>query len=203
MTCRGLDLTIDVVRRWVYETLYRIPFVSVDRIFGSTADIERLVRQAVLDRIPPGRAITLGCGVGRESIELARLGFDVTGLDFSPIAIKKAKRRAIEAGVSVDFVVDDLTELTGTYESFDLVTDFGALNDMAETARDAYLDSLLRLTHAHSRYFMFCFRRKLDRSDVDRLFGRHFHIKDFVKPPDIMFPASLDCYLMIRGPKST
>ena len=177
------------MRRWVYEALYRLPFVSIDRVFGSTSDIEQIVESAVVGRIPPGRAITLGCGVGRESVALARLGFDVTGLDFSPTAIDRARKAAEKAGVVVSFVVDDLTHLKEVSETFDLVTDFGALSDLRRAARGLYVQNLLPLTHPDSYYFMFCF---------DRWFGPHFYVERFDKDPESGFPNSLDSYLMTR-----
>jgi len=82
------------MRKWVYECLYRFPFVPIDWIFGSSSEIENLVDLAIDGRIAPGRAITLGCGVGRETIYLAKKGFDVIGVDFSQTAIKRARRKA-------------------------------------------------------------------------------------------------------------
>ena len=49
--------------------------------------------------LPPGRALDLACGEGRNAIWLARRGWEVTGVDFSGVAIDKAGRMAAEAGV--------------------------------------------------------------------------------------------------------
>jgi SAM-dependent methyltransferase len=78
------------MKRWAYEILYRVPLVPIDWIFGRSSAIERLVDLAIVERVPPGRAIALGCGVGRETIELARHCFEVTGVDFSATAIARA-----------------------------------------------------------------------------------------------------------------
>jgi methylase of polypeptide subunit release factors len=43
--------------------------------------------------LPPGRAIDLGCGSGTNAIFLAEHGFDVTGVDFSAVALAKARKR--------------------------------------------------------------------------------------------------------------
>lgn len=186
------------MRRWLYEVAYRQRFVSIDRVFGSIRNIERLAESVVVGRVPPGSAVTLGCGIGRESIALARLGFDVTGVDFSPTAIDRATRAADQAGVSARFVVDDLTNLTQIRGTFDLITDFGALSDLKRSKRMPYLQNLLPLTHAGTTYFMFCFRWRLAPRTVERLFGGHFDVEVFDKGPDSGFPKSLDCYLMRR-----
>jgi SAM-dependent methyltransferase len=65
-----------------------------------------------------GTALDLACGEGRNSIWLAGAGWDVTGVDFSVVAIDKAKKMA--GDISVDWQVADVT----TYKprrAFDLV----------------------------------------------------------------------------------
>jgi SAM-dependent methyltransferase len=64
--------------------------------------------------LPPGRAVDLACGEGRNAIWLASLGWQVTGVDFSPVAIEKAR----QLSSSVDWVVADA--LTWTGHGFDL-----------------------------------------------------------------------------------
>lgn len=54
--------------------------------------------------LQPGAAVLdVGCGFGRHSIELARRGYQVVGIDPSAAMITKAKASAIDAGVTVDF----------------------------------------------------------------------------------------------------
>jgi len=70
---------------------------------------------------PPGRVLDLGCGQGRNSVWLATLGHEVTGLDLSPVAIDQARRLAAEAGVDVEFAATDLTQWEPAGEQWDLV----------------------------------------------------------------------------------
>ena len=58
--------------------------------------------------LPPGPALDLACGEGRNAIWLARRGWEVAGVDFSGVAIDKAGRMAAEAGVEARFVRADL-----------------------------------------------------------------------------------------------
>ncbi len=192
-----VDRMGDEMKRWVYEVMYRLP-VPVGWIFGSDADIGKVVESAILGRIQSGRAIALGCGVGREAISLARHGFLVTGVDFSPTAIARARGKAATSGVHVEFVVDDLTDLKLISGQFDLVTDFGAINDLDRVARDAYMRNVIPLTHPGSLLVMFCFKKKLPRSEVDRRFGPFFDIETVESIPETRFPASLDFYVMTR-----
>jgi SAM-dependent methyltransferase len=69
----------------------------------------------------PGMALDLACGEGRNAVWLARGGWDVTGVDFSGVAIGKARRMAAEAGVAARFVQADLAEHVPEASSADLV----------------------------------------------------------------------------------
>ena len=53
----------------------------------------QFVEQALTD-LPPGRALDLACGEGRNARWLAERGLQVTALDFSPVAIEKGRRLA-------------------------------------------------------------------------------------------------------------
>jgi cyclopropane fatty-acyl-phospholipid synthase-like methyltransferase len=184
------------MKKWLYDLIYR--FVPVDLIFGPTSKIENFVELVIDGRIEPGSAITLGCGVGRETLYLAKKGFDVIGLDFSPTAIAHARRRAKAAGVDVRFIVDDLTNLQHVSGTFDLVTDFGALNDLSQDARDLYMKSVFPLTKHGGKYVMFCFDRMLPSDEVMRRFGENFTIEILNKSPESRYPGQLVLYSMTR-----
>lgn len=61
--------------------------------------------------LTPGSSILdVGCGTGRHSIELARRGFDVIGLDLSPGMLRIAVLKAMEASVRVNWIQADATD---------------------------------------------------------------------------------------------
>jgi SAM-dependent methyltransferase len=68
--------------------------------------------------LPPGRALDLAAGEGRNAIWLARRGWDVTAVDFSQVALDKGRTLAGE--VDVEWVCTDATTWTRT-DSYDLV----------------------------------------------------------------------------------
>jgi SAM-dependent methyltransferase len=76
---------------------------------------------AEVEHLPPGRALDLACGEGQNAIWLAGLGWDVTGVDFSEVAIAKARARAQRDGVDVDFAVADLLAYEPEPGAHDLV----------------------------------------------------------------------------------
>jgi 2-polyprenyl-3-methyl-5-hydroxy-6-metoxy-1,4-benzoquinol methylase len=71
--------------------------------------------------IPTGRALDLACGEGQNAIWLASLGWAVTGVDYSEVAIAKANARAERDGVAVEFTSADLVEYEPRRAAYDLV----------------------------------------------------------------------------------
>ncbi|HSB85967.1 MAG TPA: class I SAM-dependent methyltransferase [Ilumatobacteraceae bacterium] len=76
---------------------------------------------AELDDLPPGRAVDLACGEGRNSLWLASKGWDVVGVDFSRVALDKARSIAERRGLHVDWVLADVTTYQPPAGAFDLV----------------------------------------------------------------------------------
>ncbi len=65
------------------------------------------------------KVIDIGCGTGRHAIELTKRGYNVTGVDLSEDQIKRAKEKAQEAGVTINFQTQDARNLSFDGE-FDL-----------------------------------------------------------------------------------
>ncbi len=68
-----------------------------------------IVAKAIED-LEPALALDLGCGTGANTIMLARAGWDATGLDASPGAIRLATDAARTAGVDARFITSDILE---------------------------------------------------------------------------------------------
>ena len=108
------------------------PGYAVDRLTGDPGYLSEVVRfdLPLLGDISGMRGIHLQCHIGTDTISLARLGADMTGLDFSPASLAQARRIAGLAGADVRFVgaqVYDAVSAAGP-EPFDLVyTGTGAL----------------------------------------------------------------------------
>jgi SAM-dependent methyltransferase len=74
---------------------------------GMVRDV--IIARAIED-LEPGTALDLGCGTGANTIMLARAGWDPTGLDASPGAIRLASDAAKTAGVDARFITADILE---------------------------------------------------------------------------------------------
>lgn len=85
----------------------------------------------LLGDISGAKGVHLQCHIGTDTLSLARLGAQMTGLDFSPVSIAQARLLAQRAGARLAFVEADVYEAAEVLprESFDLVyTSIGALN---------------------------------------------------------------------------
>lgn len=71
------------------------------------------------NRIPKGNVLCLADGEGRNSVFLARSGYQVTGVDSSQTGIDKAQKLAQEAGVEVDYQCADLADFPINPSSWD------------------------------------------------------------------------------------
>ena len=117
-----------------YRILYAVGFTPWEQmahpqIAGQIAD---LVAREEQGREPPyGRALDLGCGSGIWVVALAQRGWQVTGVDFVPKAIRRARERAEQAEVEVELLEGDVTELdaAGVGSGFQLLLDFGCFHD--------------------------------------------------------------------------
>ncbi|HEY8542170.1 MAG TPA: class I SAM-dependent methyltransferase [Pseudothermotoga sp.] len=61
-------------------------------------------------KLPKGSYILdVGCGTGRHSVELAKRGYNVTGIDISEEMLKEARKHCVEEGVAAEFIQADAT----------------------------------------------------------------------------------------------
>jgi SAM-dependent methyltransferase len=86
-----------------------------------TAEANRFVVEE-LTGLPPGRALDLGAGEGRNAIWLAEQGWQVTAVDFSAVALAKGAKLAEARGVTgVSWVEADLRTYQPGQGAYDLV----------------------------------------------------------------------------------
>ena len=116
--------------------------------------------------VRPCRCIDLGCGLGHYTVYMASSGFDATGVDVSPTAIRMAKENAREAGIECRFVAADLLDcLSDDLETFDFAYDWELLHHIDPEHRNHYLQNVVRLLNPGGYYLSVSF------SDRDPQFG--------------------------------
>ncbi|MBW3555217.1 MAG: methyltransferase domain-containing protein [Gemmatimonadetes bacterium] len=117
-----------------YRFLYRVGFTPWEQMakLPVTDQIDALFAREEEGHEPPyGEVLDLGCGSGIWAVELAERGWQVTGVDFVPRALRRARERALEAGVEVRLIDGDVTKLeeAGVGSGFPFLLDFGLFHD--------------------------------------------------------------------------
>ena len=74
-----------------------------------------------VEGLTPGRALDVACGEGRNAVWLASRGWKVVGVDFSSVALAKARRMAEDRGADVEWVEADVVSWIPLRGVFDLV----------------------------------------------------------------------------------
>jgi 2-polyprenyl-3-methyl-5-hydroxy-6-metoxy-1,4-benzoquinol methylase len=108
----------------------------------------------------PGRALDLGCGTGTNSIKLAKHGWQVIGVDFVGRAIRKARWKARQASVQVDFQQDDVTSLSKVRGAFDLVLDIGCFHSLPDKQKMTYSANLTRILTPGGTFMIYAILRE-------------------------------------------
>jgi cyclopropane fatty-acyl-phospholipid synthase-like methyltransferase len=147
------------------DNIYRnIPPEEIPWNIETPPDV--LVQLVESGEVKPCRTIDFGCGAGNYAIYLAGKGFDATGVDLSPTAIKMANENAQKKGVSCHFLVADvLGDLNEVTETFDFAYDWEMLHHLFPEKREKYVENVYRILHPGGKYLSVCF------NEMDTQFG--------------------------------
>jgi len=163
-----------------WKVLYLVGFTPWEQTGElGAAQIERLLARED-ESGGPKKALDIGCGRGGHSIELARRGWQVTGIDFVPRAIKQARKRAQAAGVSIRFEVGDATEMSAVAGTgYGFLMDLGCFHSLTPAQQAAYARQSAVVAEPDAALLIFAFTGTtgrgmpagIDPDEVERLFA--------------------------------
>ena len=165
-------------------------------------NLERVARSA-----PGGRLLDVGCGEGRHCILAARMGFVPTGVDYEPLAIRRAEANARKAGLAqpIRFVVADVFALPFDADTFDAVLDYGCLHHQRKSDWGRYRAAILTVLKPRGYFLLSVFstafstygpqtrswhlahgayRRFFTADDLHQLFDRDFEFFSLAEERD-------------------
>lgn len=160
-----------------YRALYRVGFTPWDQDHVPS-ELSALVESP--SALAPGRALDIGCGTGTQAVYLAQRGWQVTGVDAIERALAQARLKADAAGVNVHWVTGDVTALSslGLEDGFALVHDRGCFHDLADHARDGYVEGVSSLAAPGATMLLMAFTgprrigpRGVSAEEIQRRFG--------------------------------
>ena len=99
------------MKKW-YESLFENYAQKYDKecfVQGTIGECDFIEQE--INRDKSLKIIDIGCGTGRHSIELVKRGYQITGIDLSESQLKRAREKAKEQGVEIDFQKHDARDL--------------------------------------------------------------------------------------------
>jgi SAM-dependent methyltransferase len=111
---------------------------------------------ASADRVS-GPVLDAGCGTGEHALFFATRGHRVIGIDFVEEALRRARAKAAERGLAVEFLVKDATALGDWEERFASVIDCGLFHGFSDDDRRRYVQGLAQVVEPDGRLFLLCF----------------------------------------------
>ena len=147
-----------------------------------------------------GSVLDVGCGTGENALFLASKGHDVWGVDFTPVAVERARYKAKERNLNVTFLTQNALELHTLGKTFDTVIDSGLFHALNDEERPQFVTSVASVLHHSGTYFMLCFSdlepgsygpRRVTQRDVRNAFGGTWHI-NYIRPAQMESRRKVD-----------
>lgn len=173
-----------------YTMAYAVGFRPWERAGQEAAeDFAELLDREAKDRpVPPGRAVDLGCGTGAHTIELAGRGWQATGIDNQPRALRIARAHAAASGSDAAFVRADVTALSlaGLGSAADFFLDVGCFHGLTAQQRRAMAAGVTAAAAPDATFLLLAFspgRRGLlpsgaSRAEIETVFSSWTVIAD-------------------------
>ena len=135
---------------------------SPESIPWNSLELPSAIHELVSNKlIEACKAIDIGCGLGNYTRELSRMGFEMTGVDFSSAAIEKAQKLAMEEELSIEFLIADFTkELYLNLSNFDFAFDYGLLHHVYPEQREQYTCNVAKLLNTNAYYLSIAFNEE-------------------------------------------
>jgi cyclopropane fatty-acyl-phospholipid synthase-like methyltransferase len=191
------------VERGTFENLYAGP---------APWDIGRPQKPftAMADRVK-GPILDAGCGTGENALYYADRGHRVVGIDFVEVAIRRARAKATQRGLAVEFLVKDATGLTSWKERFASVLDCGLFHVFSDDDRRRYVQGLAHVVEPGGHVYLLSFSdaepgtegpRRVSQQELYDTFAEGWEVES-VQPVQIEInPEFTEVQFSEGGPKA-
>ena len=164
---------------------------------------------AIADRVT-SPVLDAGCGTGEHALFLASRGHRVIGIDFVEEAIRRARAKAAERGLRVEFLVKDATMLGDWGERFATVIDCGLFHVFSDDDRRRYVRGLAKVIEPGGRLYLRCFSdeepgnvgpRRVSRQELYDTFGDGWEVESVQPARCELHPEFTEVKFSEGGPK--
>ncbi len=175
---------------------------DIGRPQASFLTAAHLVKSPVLDA---------GCGTGDSALYFAERGHQVVAFDFLEEPIRRARAKAAERGLTVDFHVADALALSQSNERFNTILDSGLFHVFSDEDRSRYVAGLAHVLNPGGRLFLQCFSdaepagqgpRRITRDELHAAFGTNWMIESIEPVQFELNPKFTGSTFSLGGPKS-
>jgi SAM-dependent methyltransferase len=195
-----------------YDILYRLKITPWDHDRVS----ERLKGFIAEWGSPPGYALDIGCGTGRDAVYLAQHGWTVTAVDGARQALDTAQQRADATEVEVHWVQGDVCQLDrlDIRDDYGLVLDRGCFHDLTDEQRDEWARGVNAVTASQAGLLMSAFEprrrgpgpRGVAEEDLMRHVGHTWELRSSAQDLEVRAPwwlgGQLRWYQLRRRPQT-
>ena len=125
-----------------YQKSWRLDIQNMSWVEDTNRQVDFLIKQLQLKGTE--KILDLACGFGRHSLEFARRGYDITGIDITPAYIDYANEQAKEESLNAKFFCQDIRTITFDKE-FDVVLNMadGAIGHLEDDEENHKIFSVI------------------------------------------------------------
>lgn len=177
------------------------PWEDTDQEFFNS--LASLLEREEQGREPPyGRALDIGTGSAIWAIELAKRGWELTGVDLVEKALERGRERVRAAGVEMELVQGDVTRLSEAEvgSGFRLILDTGTFHDLDTEQQKGMASSIDALAADDATLILLCWPRRMrpfirgvSREEIEAAFAG-WQITD-VEPSFFKLPPPMEWLL--------
>jgi len=186
-----------------FETSYagQAPW-DIGRPQSSIAAAEKIAKSPLLDS---------GCGTGDIALFFAAKGHQVTGFDFLEEPIRRARIKAKDRNLPVEFLIKDALTLDQWDKKFNTIIDSGLFHVFSDENRARYVAGLAHVLNKDGHLLLLCFSdaeppgngpRRISGDELHEAFSQGWQI-EFIQPTHFEInPLSPDLGFSPGGPKA-
>jgi 2-polyprenyl-3-methyl-5-hydroxy-6-metoxy-1,4-benzoquinol methylase len=152
-----------------------------------------------------------GCGTGDTALYFASRGHTVTGIDYLEEPIRRARAKAADRGLTIDFRAADALALDQSTERFNTIVDSGLFHCFTDDDRKRYVAGLAHVLNPGGHLFLQCFSeaepgefgpRRISRAELEAAFADGWQIESIEPTRFETNPKFTAATFSEGGPKS-